>query len=65
MCLHAGASVVWIIGYTRVGQLCSVGIITLGTIASPGINQGGSVEGNKVQQCAFPRISTCDCMEGF
>lgn len=62
MCMHAGASVVWIIGYTHVGQLCSVGVITLGTIASAGINQGGSVEVNKVQQCALPGISMCDCM---
>lgn len=62
MYMHAGASVVWIIGYTHVGQLSSVGVITLGTIASAGVNQGGPLEVSKVQQCALPGISTCDCM---
>ena len=59
MCTHAGASVVWIIGYTYVGQLCSVGVVTLGTVASAGVNQGGSVEGNEVQQRVLPGIPVC------
>lgn len=62
MYMHAGASVVWIIGYTHVGQRRSVGVITLGTITSAGVNQGGSVEVNKVQQRALPGISMCDCL---
>lgn len=53
MCMHASASVVWIIGYTHVGQLCRVGVITLRTIASAGVNQGGSVEGNKSSSVHF------------
>lgn len=60
--MHDGASVVGIIAYTHGGQLCSVGVITLGTITSAGVNQGGSVEVNKVQQCALPGISKFDCM---
>lgn len=50
---HAGASVVWIIGYTHVGQLCSVGVVTLGTMASVGVNQGGSVEGAEPSSVSF------------
>lgn len=44
------------------GQLCSVGVITFGIIASAGVNQDGSVEVKKVQQCVLPGISTCDCV---
>lgn len=61
VCTRAGTSVVWIIGYTHVGQLRSVGVRTT---ASAGINQGGSVAGNEVQQRVLPGISTCDCVQG-
>jgi len=65
VCMHAGASVVWVIVYTHVGQLCGVCVITLKSITSAGVNQGGSVEVNKVHQCAFPEIIMCDCTKGF
>lgn len=51
--MHAGASVVWIIGYAHVGQLCSVGVMTLGTMASAGVNRGGSGEGTKSSSVRF------------
>lgn len=35
------------------GQLCSVGVMTLGTMASAGVNQSGSVEGTKCISMCF------------
>lgn len=43
--------------YTHVGQLCSVGVMTLGTRASAGINQGGSVEGTKSSSVRFLELA--------
>lgn len=65
VCMHAGAAVVWVIVYTHVRQLCGVGVITLKSITSAGVNRGGSVEVNKENQCAFPGIIVCDCTMGF